>query len=385
MQLTQLRSDDLALLERLREYDRTLTTVDTFLQIHNVVQAVEMSIAKQAYTRSLEHMQSLQKLMSSLNIDVEQESERRLMQLFDTESCIIREKLLFALSETWNGMLKWSLPSATRTNKPRTVTLEVTDVERHKEVLTCTVQAMHDVQMLQSRLKTLCERLVSYFIEPVVIDRNTLLQVIEETEKYICVVLNPMPPGVAKQAVPPVEVFMKLEQIFLFLHKPLHNIIIREKSGEGDRIVGVTLVEKIGSMICKKLFECIYNQCLCYTIPRNSRQFDKFNEIVTLTENFQDLLTRLHFLSSEYSTLMDYVNNVNSLFANIKSQEMLRKAQEFMTQELMTSVEISSEHPLGMPAKGGALHPQEQFVRDCKERAGTMNYKLPTCQIRYCM
>ena len=144
----------------------------------------------------------------------------------------------------------------------------------------------------------------------------------------------------------------------------------------------VTLVEKIGSMICKKLFECIYNQCLCHVLPQSSRQFEQFNKIITLTENFQDLLTRLHFLSTEYSTLMDYLNNVNNLFANIKSQEMLKKAQEFLTQELMMSVEISAEHPLGFSSKGGEQHPQEQFVKECKEAAGTSNYRLPTCQIR---
>ena len=375
---------NVALLERLKEYDRALTTIDMFLQIHAVIQTVESAILKQKYLRAVEHMSGLQSLMHGLDaaLDADEELERSVQKMFSTELCILREKLLYGLTETWNSMLKWTLPSESRrmANKPRTVTLEVTDVETQRDVLTCTVQAMYDVNMLDSRLKTLCERIVLYFIDPVVMDRNTLLQVIEETEKYICVVLNPTL-AANRVAVPPSEVFMKLEQIFLFLHKPLHNIIVHETEKDG-KMHAITLVEKIGSMICKKLFECIYNQCLCHVIPKCSRQFDKFNEIVTLTENFQDLLTRLHFLSAEYSTLMDYLNNVNNLFANIKSQEMLKKAHEFMTQELLTSVEISSEHPLGMPGKGGKIHPQEQFVKECKERAGTANYKLPTCQIR---
>ncbi len=83
-----------------------------------------------------------------------------------------------------------------------------------------------------------------------------MLQVIEETEKYICVVLSPTLGATARVAVPPVEVFMKLEQIFLFLHRPLHNIIVHEtevKDGSG-KTRAVTLVEKIGALLCKKLF-----------------------------------------------------------------------------------------------------------------------------------
>jgi len=75
----------------------------------------------------------------------------------------------------------------------------------------------------------------------------------------------------------------------------------------------------------KRLFECIYNECLSHAIPQNSSgsdKWDKYNETVRLTERFQDMLSGLKLVSSNEMSLLDYLNNVNTLFANIKSQEI---------------------------------------------------------------
>jgi len=65
----------------------------------------------------------------------------------------------------------------------------------------------------------------------------------------------------------------------------------------------------------------------------------------------------------------------------LKAEEILKKAHEFMTQELMNSIQISAEHPLGHPHNEDERD-RERFVQHCREDAGTSHYKLPTCQIR---
>ena len=333
-------------------------------------------------------------------VDVENDLEIGLQKHLRIELCLIREKLLYELNETWDAMLKWTLPAESRrmADKPRQITLEVTGVETHLETLSCTVQAMHKVQILESRVKLFCDRLIRLFIEPVVQDKNTLLQVIDETEKSLCVVIQPACSAAAVK-VPPLEVFQKLEQIFTFVHKPLQFIIIRgetveqplnpqqQRDNDGKAMLKKQdlLVEQIGCCICKKLFECIYNDCLSHAIPRSARQYENFNEIVASVEQFQELLTKLQFMSSDEASLLDYLNNVNTLFANIKSHEILKKASEHMTQELTQNVtRICSENPLGLPqSEAGVSHPTEAFVKECKQKVGTASLKLPSCQVRW--
>ena len=356
--------------------------MDKFIQIHEVVQVIENSIKKKNFLKVIENLDAVLNLLSG--VEAEEDIERSVLKVFQTEVCILREKLLFELSETWNRLLKWTLPPESRkqVGKPRTVTLEITGVEEDLQILARAVQAMYSVNMLESRIKMLCDKILAHFVEGVVTDRNTLLQVIDEIDKYIlCVVLNPAGPN-QRLLVPPAEAYQKLEEVFIFLHRPLHDIVVHEIEHEGQDPVSVTLVEKIGEVIVKRLFEAIYNGCLSHAIPRSgTHSWDSFNELVTLTEQFQDMLCRHKFMAIEKACLMDYLNNVNNLFANIKSQEILKKAHEFMTQELLNSIVISAEHPLGNE-RGDENRERTKFVKKCREEVGTSTLKLPTCQIR---
>ena len=372
---------------KLADYDRVLTIVDRLLQAHELLKSVDRGIKGKRFLASIENLDAVHNLLSRL--DVEEDLERNVQKVLQTEVCILRERLLYELSETWNRMLKWTLPPDSRkdADRPRTVTFEVTDMESDKDILSSVVQAMQSVNMLDLRIRKLCDNFMEYMVKSVVTDRNTLLQVIDELEKYtLCVVINPA--GQSRQLlVPPAEAFQKLEQLFTFLHRPLAHIAVGEMLAGSDEPQRVLLIEKIGQKMTKSLFECIYNECLSHAVPQNNtadNQWEKYNETVRLTEQFQDLLASLGFLSGQQTTLMDYLNNVNTLFANIKSQEILKKAHEFMTQELMSSIQISAEHPLGPPHNQDE-HDRERFVQDCRVEAGTSHYKLPTCQIRYCI
>ena len=50
-------------------------------------------------------------------------------------------------------------------------------------------------------------------------------------------------------------------------------------------------------------------------------------QVISRTEKFQASLIKVGFLSSACTALTDYTSNVNVLFANKKSQEILEKAR----------------------------------------------------------
>ncbi len=339
-------------------------------------------------------------------VEVDSDLDLAVHKVLRTELCLQREQLLFQLSEAWSDLLRWTLPDDARrnANKPQTTGLEVRETPGDKDAMAQTVQAMFEMNMLHLRLKTLCDRVMTYFVESIVQERNTLIQVVtEECRSVLCVVQQPGPPGgaAAKQpAVPPSEIFPKLEQIFLFLHKPFSDISIYETvEGKADKNP-TSMVQKVGNCICKKLFDYIFNQSLSHTIPQGRRgDWDAFNEVVALTEKFQELLMSLDFMPTDQSSLMDYFNNVNSLFANMKSQEILRKAHKLLTGDLVTLVLVCTEYPLGRenanalgaaaaapPAAAGFGHTGGvspslvEFVRSCRDEGGHAP-RIPACRV----
>ena len=258
---------------------------------------------------------------------------------------------------------------------------------------------MQTVNMMGARIKLLSDRIMVHFVEAIVKDRNSLIQVVTDEDKSVlCVVQysqgqaqqHPQGAG-ASVPVPPSEVFPKLEQIFIFLHRPLHGVHIEEcvDSEDGKLKQSTPFVQKIGNEICPRLFDYIFNECLSHSMPRGNRNMDKFNEAVQLTEKFQDLLMSLNFMPTDHSSLMDYFNNVNSLFANMKSQDVLRRAHELMTQDLQSSLQVSTEHPLGslkdtrqilLGVKGSDT--LIEFVKSCRDDAAVGGQRIPNCQIR---
>lgn len=256
------------------------------------------------------------------------------------------------------------------------------DDEANNRLFSVVVAALIRSHILDLRMKLLSDNLMSYIVENVIRDCGTVLQVDDEPgRRVICVVINPAATGQQRQVVTPDEAFVKLERIFTCLHSALSGVTVALSEGRmipGNACDGF-LVKKLGKMVMKKLFECVYDECIALALPPNGTQWEKYNDLVAQTERFQDFLTRLGFLSSDDQSLIDYLNNVNSLFANNKSQEILKKAHELMLQDLHHSVQISGEHPIGIPRSEEFLK-IEEFVKNCKTETDT-KYKPPKCQI----
>lgn len=372
--------------ESLEECKRITTIIEKLLYIDTTILRMEKLLSEHEYLDVLDGLESIHSLLSSMETE-EEEVEVKVQRVIQTELCIIRERLLYEIGEEWSRLVKWVLPSEKRrlARKPRSVMLEFYRDKENDHLFSVVVAALIRSHILDLRFKLLSDNLMSYIVENVIRDRSTVLQVDDEpSRRVICVVINPAGGvGQQRQVVTPDEAFVKLEQIFTCLHSALSEVTV--SLSEGKMIPGNVcngfLVKKLGKLVMKKLFECVYDECISLALPSNGTQWEKYNDLVAQTEHFQDFLTRLGFLSSDDQSLIDYLNNVNSLFANNKSQEILKKAHELMLQDLYHSVQISGEHPIGISRSEEFLK-IEEFVKNCKTETDT-KYKLPKCQIRF--
>ena len=364
-----------------------LQTADTFLRLHHLFQDLDLQLSRGAFTKVIEGLATVHALLASL--EAEQELERNVITVFHTEACILREKSLFEVSEVWKVSFRWTFPSRVRkrTNRAPT-TLELCwHSDCIKERLQCAVQAMHTTGMLESRLKTFSEAIVSNFVKIAVSDRSAVIEMSDTTDTYIVhlVTGETLDYSSRQTCVPPAEAFQKLEQLFRFLHTALSGIVVTSNNS-ADNAILPTLIEQIGDVLTPKLFDCVYTECLSLAVPRCGRQWDIFCDIMSATERFQATLMMLRFMSPRHRLLTDYLSNVKVLFTSIKSEGLLRQAHDFVTHDLLMSAPISGDHPLGYAGKpedeATATGERESFVKTCREEAGTVNYRLPNCRVR---
>lgn len=91
------------------------------------------------------------------------------------------------------------------------------------------------------------------------------------------------------------------------------------------------------------MLEGIVKDCLSHAIPSSTKELENFHEVVSITQKFQDKLVALGFVSNSTRTLLDYVQNVNVLFANKKCQNILEHARGLMTSDIHDTVLVSEK------------------------------------------
>lgn len=92
-----------------------------------------------------------------------------------------------------------------------------------------------------------------------------------------------------------------------------------------------------------KVLQGIVKECLSSAIPSTSKELEGFHEVVAITKKFQERLVALGFIDASSQTLLDYVQNVNVLFANKKCQGILEQARSLMTSDLHDTVQVGDQ------------------------------------------
>jgi len=390
LQLTQQSKGDMVS-ERLAEFDHLLSTVDAFIQIHIALQSVDTELRQQEFFTAVSDFETIQPLLQSLKAECLLESA--VIKLLQMEVCITRERLLYELGEAWNQLVFWTFPAEGRHDRQKTSSLSVSVLAAKHSLLSQVILAMSRVSMLQMRIRTFAERIVTHLVEPVACNHTALVQTIYEAEQAI-VQVNSVPSPASEQIpVPPSDAFQKLQQILSFLHGMFAGISVHDTDAKP-----LPLIQKLGQLISSRLFDLVYDNCILPAMPVsccNAVTLVSFSSIMADTEQFHSALDQMGFLPQSsvngaetcgMESLVDRLNNANAKFASVRSQELIHRARCLMQQELLQSVHVSMDAPIGDLSSGeGRSRELDIFVKSCREQAAGSGLKLPTCKIRYIM
>ena len=389
MQLTKSSDDHQVVTERLRELDHLLSTVDAFIQIHVALQSIDAEIRQRSFIKAVSSFETVQPLMRSMTVN--HPLELAVVKVLQTELCVTRERLLFELGETWSQLVLWtSSAEGHHDRRQKTSSLTVSLSANKQSQLSQVILAMSRVNMLPLRIRTLAEHVLSRFVEPVVCNHTSLVQTIVEAEQAVICVSSIPSPATEQIPVPPSDSFQKLHQILSFVHKMFAGITLHDNDGKP-----VPLIQKIGKLISNKLFNLVYDNSILPAMPiasGNSETSTSFSGIMADTEQFHANLEELGLLPTfsadgdniGMESLVDRLNNANAKFASIRAQELMHQARQLMQLEMLESVHVSTDLPVGddISCEGRSCE-LDVFVKSCREQTSGSGLKLPACHVRY--
>ena len=310
------------------------------------------------------------------------EDEIKILSAIQTESQIQMEKLINDLSEKWKEMVVWIVPDEKVKDGIRRTELKLNIKGDNSNLLDKVVLGMKKIKILDEKVKKFSERLYEQVVEPLMKYSGCVVSDTETGQAKILTIS--FQDGSDTPAPTPLQMYGNLDKVLRFLNPNLLYVVVGEGITENDP--PVTLMDKLGNFIAEKTLRLAVKECLIKSIPTNTKDLDEFNSVIAMTEEVHKQLVQLRFIPPDNKILLDFIGNVNVLFANKKCQEILEKARGLMTTEVHNTTIVSHDKPLGeLPALvdgvgGGKKARRDDLAVDSPLSANT--FRLPKCHIR---
>ncbi|XP_038220923.1 centromere/kinetochore protein zw10 homolog [Zerene cesonia] len=104
-----------------------------------------------------------------------------------------------------------------------------------------------------------------------------------------------------------------------------------------------TLMSLIGRQLRDEFTEMIVKDVFIHTVPNNITDLQAYNSVTSVIHSFQQFLSSVYFYPEKGYSLLNYMNNIDYLFADRSSQYFLETARSIMLKDLSVSMSIGVE------------------------------------------
>ncbi|XP_013396329.1 centromere/kinetochore protein zw10 homolog [Lingula anatina] len=371
---------------RLQETNGILEILDKLVTIHDALQAATQAIESQHFTVAAQNLELVNRELASSS--PQWERDLKIFQALQTEYRVQREKLIYTLGDAWSKHVVWVVPQSqdVKAGQMSMVELRFSQAEVSSSVMKEVIQAMHELHVLETKLKPFGQKCMSLIVKPIVEDARTEVHIQKHSSFKFLQVNRMVGSGSGDRHVAtPNEAYDKLETVFKFLNENLLGVQIQVQSAEkqNKRLVA----EDLGQYIADDILDHIVKECLSHSIPTSNKDLDKYKGVISATEGFHKMLVKCAFITTNNSKLLDYVKNINVLFANKKCQEILERARKLMTSDIHNAIHVPSEdESTPKPEHQGITTPQQGQINSEDGMAAhnllsANTFQLPPCQI----
>ncbi|XP_022821951.1 centromere/kinetochore protein zw10 homolog [Spodoptera litura] len=337
-------ADVLKSLAKRDEIQHELTSVNFAIDVvhdvllcGNFVKEIEDSKESQSFSRAIEAVYDL--LQHS-----ESPSEGfKYLEVYNTTKSIansIKDTLLTDLLTEWTRMMTWNIKAGTR-KTVITITLCFDESLAVVDIL----NALDRSGALADRVSEFAQFLLKEVLVPII---HTEVTVYDETPELMTVTIMHKTNYTQRYDA----VISNLRLLFHYLNNKLNVDFKRD----------TTIMRMIGKEINAEFKEILTRDCLLDTIPNNINDLQTYGRITSEIEDFQNFLVLVKFCNEDYS-ILQYLDNIDVLFANKASLHFLETARTIMLKDLSATMSIGVEH---VPNEVLEIKPDEEGAEALK-------------------
>ncbi|KAG6441886.1 centromere/kinetochore protein zw10 homolog [Manduca sexta] len=342
--------------KELERVNFALDIVCDVLQCGKLVKEFEEGRQAQSYSRAVE---AVYDLLQYLDLPVEGFKCLDLHVNTKHTAQLILDRLLHDLFAEWGRLISWNVKPGTKKTIV-TITLNFDESMMAVDV----VNALEKSKHLSQKVSEFAQALLKDVLVPII---NKDCTVFAETDELMTVTINHKP-----NFRPPYdEVIANLRLLFHYLSNKLNIEYYRDN----------TIMKMIGKEIHVEFSDILVKDCLIDTIPNNINDLQHYGRITSEIENFQLFLCLVKFFPREGYSILQYVKNIDVLFATKSSQHFLETARAIMLKDLSVTMSIGVESIPEEPVKKQDDGPAKEALKLLDKTIPKSLFYFPRCMI----
>lgn len=388
MQLSSAKNDKL--FADLSETQAILGLLSQLIEVHAGLVASSKDINSKCFLKAAVQLNATEKVLS--NVFATYGDSVKVFPDLQTRHVTLKEQLVQDTQTSWSENFRWNVvkDGASGANGAVVVELSLVSSKELKSQMQDVVKAMDSTGTLDANIKTLGEKLTKLFLKPLlaVPGANVSSSADLAWNRIRIVTPGAIAEGATRKVPDAPLVLHEIESIFVFLHQCFteYSTPGTSESSPGKEGLEMPLMACLGRHLANELVDLVISECISKAVPSNRIDLKDFQVVIVATKTLQQKLSSMGFLND--AKLLDYVDNVDLVFANKKCQEILERARDLMTTEIHNEVSVSIDDcelkdlKLSLAEEDLSKGQAKERVAELVDSKLAPPFRFPKCKIR---
>lgn len=360
----------------LREVQQKVDFVQRLVSIHEGLQDAKKELDVENFSEAVRRLQMISEDLKGLAVVG---CEARVFTTLQEETAVLCSEADLSLTEEWEKCVSWS-PDPVGKNPSLSTTLKTqlripansANGTADMKPLTEVVAACKVLETWPRIRKAFGMKLLHLVLKPLVL--NSTLEVTKQVEPGKDIVVF----GFAE-----IEERSGQERIS-HLYK---NLVVALKLVWQVLPQDKEWMQEIGLLVCPEMTRLITDHCLTVTVPKSAEELAQYEEIKTLTAEFEASLVKLGMVEPNFCELSNFTQNIEVRYEEEKRKDLLAKARSILKKTIFnTEIVTSSENldPLSSPqgsSDSSAPQEEELCLIGPEDQLKDIGVKFPACAV----